>query len=32
VTRADGHFVVGVSPDAVELDPAAAAHVFVTRG
>jgi DtxR family Mn-dependent transcriptional regulator len=32
VTRADGHFMVGASPDAVELDPAAAAHVFVTRG
>jgi DtxR family Mn-dependent transcriptional regulator len=32
VTQADGHFVVGASPDAVELDPAAAAHVFVTRG
>jgi DtxR family Mn-dependent transcriptional regulator len=32
VTRAGGHFVVGAGPDAVELDPAAAAHVFVTRG
>jgi DtxR family Mn-dependent transcriptional regulator len=32
VTQADGRFVVGASPDAVELDPASAAHVFVTCG
>jgi DtxR family Mn-dependent transcriptional regulator len=30
VTRPDGRFLVGAGPDAVELDPAAAAHVFVT--